>query len=681
LVETEPDRLSDYIYPPPAFTAEQRAEQDRALRDTTIAQPALGAVSLAALQVLRSFGIQPDATAGHSFGELTALCAAGCYDAPSLFALSQLRGRLMAQNDGDRGAMLAVMAPIEEVESVVRQERVDVVVANRNSPTQAVLSGSTTEIERAERSLQKRRLHHVRLPVAAAFHSPLVAGAYGPFRAALEPIDFQEAQLPVFANSTSQEYPRDPQAIRDLLAAQLSRPVDFVTQIRNMVQTGVRTFVEVGPGHTLTRLVGSILGDEPHTAIALDASAGQRTGLRDLAAVVGCLAALGHPVDLNAWDPKVPPARVPKGPVFPICGANYRAPQTEQEIVPPRPRSLSPSKPKTMAKPAEPRQESPAPANPTVDAANVQRALQMTQESLAAFQRLQEQTAELHRVFLEQQTQAQQTLQQLLAGQQQILAAGMPLPMAVPPTASAPRPAAVRGPTLSPPLPKPVMATPPLPKPVMATPPPPRPVSSPSPQVSPPQPVVVAPPPGNDLMTALLTIVAEKTGYPVEMLNPDMGLDADLGIDSIKRVEILSALQERRPDTPSVPPDRLGSLRTLREVVDLLDVSEPAPAATPPVPTPSSAESTDITADLLAVVAEKTGYPADMLNLDMGLDSDLGIDSIKRVEILSALQERLPETPTVAPDRLGSLRTLRDVAEVLGNGGAEKKNSRRLVMT
>jgi len=305
-----------------------------------------------------------------------------------------------------------------------------------------------------------------------------------------------------------------------------------------------------------------------------------------------------------------------------------------------------------------------------LDTGNVQRALQVTQESLAAFQRLQEQTAELHRVFLEQQTQAQQTLQQLLAGQQQILATGMNLPAALPQPIPTPRPAPVR----------PVAPPPPRPHPVVAAPPPSR-LVAPPPPPPPPAPVVaVTSQPANDLMTTLLAIVAEKTGYPVDMLNPDMGLDADLGIDSIKRVEILSALQEQRPETPAVPPDRLGSLRTLREVVDLLNDSASAPAATAIPTTSITNASTDITADLLAVVAEKTGYPVDMLNLDMGLDSDLGIDSIKRVEILSALQERLPNTPTVAPDRLGSLRTLRDVADVLGNGSAEKKNPRRPVM-
>src|SRR5262249_45630664 len=142
-------RLSDYIYPHPAFTPAARAAQEEELRATWIAQPALGAVSLGAVQVLSHFGVRPDATAGHSYGELTALCAAGCFDAPSLFELSQLRRPLMAEPRDDAGAMLAVQAPLEAVEGLLADDKLDLVIANRNSPGQAVLSGRTAEIERA----------------------------------------------------------------------------------------------------------------------------------------------------------------------------------------------------------------------------------------------------------------------------------------------------------------------------------------------------------------------------------------------------------------------------------------------------------------------------------------------------------------------------------------------------
>src|SRR5439155_5922638 len=83
--------------------------------------------------------------------------------------------------------------------------------------------------------------------------------------------------------------------------------------------------------------------------------------------------------------------------------------------------------------------------------------------------------------------------------------------------------------------------------------------------------------PASDVQRALLEVVAEKTGYPVEMLDPNMGLDADLGIDSIKRVEILSTIQERLPDAPTVKPEHLGTLNTLSQIAAFLSNGHAAP--------------------------------------------------------------------------------------------------------
>jgi NAD(P)-dependent dehydrogenase (short-subunit alcohol dehydrogenase family)/acyl carrier protein len=171
--------------------------------------------------------------------------------------------------------------------------------------------------------------------------------------------------------------------------------------------------------------------------------------------------------------------------------------------------------------------------------------------------------------------------------------------------------------------------------------------------------------PANRVGETLLEVVAEKTGYPATMLELDMTLDADLGIDSIKRVEILSALQERLPEAPAVKPEHLGTLHTLRQIVEYLQGSDTQ--ASPAVATSAPNRLADV---LLEVVAEKTGYPATMLELDMTLDADLGIDSIKRVEILSALQERLPEAPAVKPEHLGTLHTLRQIVDHLADAPA-----------
>jgi len=190
-----------------------------------------------------------------------------------------------------------------------------------------------------------------------------------------------------------------------------------------------------------------------------------------------------------------------------------------------------------------------------------------------------------------------------------------------------------------------------------------------------------------ELAEALLEIVAEKTGYPAEMLELDMDLEADLGIDSIKRVEILGALEDRYPTLPSADTEILGQTRSLQEILNYLD-TEAGSLNSASIPTPNSSPAPVIPSDdpqppadstasdqpssntlrqaLLGIVAEKTGYPSEMLEMDMDMEADLGIDSIKRVEILGAMEEQFPEIPSLDTDILAGLRTLGQIVELMG---------------
>ncbi|HEX4046640.1 MAG TPA: SDR family NAD(P)-dependent oxidoreductase, partial [Elusimicrobiota bacterium] len=176
------------------------------------------------------------------------------------------------------------------------------------------------------------------------------------------------------------------------------------------------------------------------------------------------------------------------------------------------------------------------------------------------------------------------------------------------------------------------------------------------------------------VLPTLVAVVSEKTGYPAETINPDMDLEADLGIDSIKRVEILSAVAEKLPNAPKVKPEHLGTLRTLKSISDYLSqgmaAAAPARELAPERAAPAAAASVPILPTLVAIVADKTGYPAETINPDMDLEADLGIDSIKRVEILSAVAEKLPHAPKVKPEHLGTLRTLKSIADYLSQGAA-----------
>ncbi|MBN9521791.1 SDR family NAD(P)-dependent oxidoreductase [bacterium] len=582
---TDGVRLSDRVYPPTRFDPALAKADDEALRDTRAAQPAIGAVSWGAWRVLSErFGLKAAAFAGHSYGELVALAAAGRLAPTDLFTLSRLRGELMATaRDGDPGAMLAVFAPAADIDAVVRRENLNLVVANKNAPAQTVLSGATGDVERATNAFAAAGLKSARLPVAAAFHSPFVADAAGPLRAALDGIDLAAGSAPVFANTTAAPYPAAAAAAKDLLANQLAHPVAFVDEVKALAAAGVRTFIEVGPGSVLTRLAEATLADAgvaDADAFALDASGGKRPGALDVANALARLAARGVAVRLTGWEeasrcrPPAPDAR--PGLVVPLTGANHVNPRP---ALPPRPAPVH-----TNGKPvpahATPRPTStPARGTSMTDPTALAQALQATQQSLTALQRMQEQAAQLHRQFLESQEAAQRTLQTLVEQQQTLLAGSLGAGVALPP--------------LPVPVPPPPVAYAPPPPPVVS--PVPQPVPAPAAVAPKPAPAPAAKPTGDRARVerTLLEVVAEKTGYPVESLDLKLSMDADLGVDSIKRVEILSALQEKLPDAPVVKPEHLGTLHTLQDVADFLGGRAGAtrpdaqPTARIPIPPPA----------------------------------------------------------------------------------------------
>ena len=744
-------RLSDFIYPHPAFTDEARRGQEAELKATDVAQPALGAMGLGAMNVLAGFGVTAEAAAGHSYGELLALCGAGRLQPEALHLLSNVRGRLMANRNGhsDRGAMLAVQASEEIVAGFLSEQNSSLVIANRNSPSQFVLAGSKPHIERAAGELAKRSLRAKVLPVSAAFHSALVADAQEPFAAALEEIKFSRGHIPVYANSTAKAYPTGAKQARELLASQIVSPVDFMAQIETMLADGVTTFVEMGPGHVLSDLVHAIAQGRDVEAIALDSSRGSRSGTLDLAIALCRLAALGHTIELARWEqaPLTTTATANGKPGFtiPISGANYRsaAPQGRASLppakasgagVPPVPvaAGVSPAVASGAGVPPVPVAAGVSPAvasgagvspvpvaagvspavasgagvtpvpvaagvSPAVSAAQVSQpavspisksasrpnapalpadmasALEVAQQGMLALQQMQEQTAQLHRQFLENQDAARRTLESLLSQRREILQptgkseARNPKPETNPKSeARNPKPAPGRHVAQVSTLPETSHAAAHSPATIQA--PAPRPAPEPTRTSD----------FGFDssfdirhssFTAAVLSVVAEKTGYPAEMLTLDMGLDSDLGIDSIKRVEIMAALRAKLPGAPEIKPEHLGTLQTLQQVVDFLSA---APAQTPQTtdhaarnPQTIGVAPSRASEALLAVVAEKTGYPVEMLNLDMGLDSDLGVDSIKRVEIMAALRTQLPGAPEIKPEHLGTLQTLRQIVDFL----------------
>ncbi|CAN90976.1 polyketide synthase [Sorangium cellulosum So ce56] len=831
--------LHEVVFPRPVFSDEDRAAQEARLRETRWAQPAIGATSLAHLALLAALGVRAEAFAGHSFGEITALHAAGALSAADLLRVARRRGELMGAASSERGAMIAVPRGIDEVRALGLG---GVVIANHNGPKQVVLSGSVAAIEAAEERLKGAGIQARRLDVAAAFHSPLVAEASAPLREFLAGIAVEAPAAPVYSNAEIEPYAGGGDAARDRLARQLAEPVRFVEEIERMYADGVRTFVEVGPGSVLTNLVGDILSGRPHRAVALDRKG--KHGVTSLLEAVARLAVAGVPLDARVlWEgfaaPSDPRALPKPKLALQINGSNYGKPYPPQggakalpAASPPRaaqkpapeaaravvsaPRAVvSASQPVVSA--SAPVVSAPAPAvsasapavsasRPAVSAsapavsastsavASVSAPVVSTSRPavsasapavstsrpavsasapvvstsrpavsastavvsasrpavsaswLAAYQEAQRATAEAHSVY--QRTMAESHIAFLQAAEASFsglaaLATGAPYPVA-PTTVSEVRPAPVllapvhagpvseasvrpaaaptarsegrssvaldglngAGGELPTPVALPAQAAPAVTaKAAVAAPAvtaravtaapatavkaaAAAPVAVSTAVTAPAAAVVtqaaVAAAPRVDIERLVLDVVADKTGYPVSMLGLQMELESDLGIDSIKRVEILSSVRDRTPGLSEVDASALAQLRTLGQVVDHLRASLPAagPAASaspataapaakasavaaPAVASGAAPGAAEVEQVVMAVVAETTGYPAEMLGLQMELESDLGIDSIKRVEILSAVRDRTPGLSEVDASALAQLRTLGQVVDHL----------------
>jgi acyl transferase domain-containing protein/NADP-dependent 3-hydroxy acid dehydrogenase YdfG/acyl carrier protein len=683
------------VFPPAAFSDEQRRAQAARLRATDVAQPAIGVTSLAWLRVLDGLGVRPQALGGHSFGELTALHAAGSLSKAAFLFLAQQRGRVMAdaaRSTAGSAGMLAVFAPLDTVRAVLAAHGDELVIANENAPDQQVVAGPLDAIERIAVVFGQRAIETRRLDVATAFHSPIVHAAVPAFSEALSNVAFRAPAIAVFAGATGCPYASDSVAIRKTLAEQLAQPVRFTQQIDAMYAAGIRTFVEVGPGAVLSGLIDRILADRDHAALPLDRRGG---GLVSFWRAVGALAVGGVPIDTSAlWagDGAEPSLVAPSSAAtVRINGANFAKPYPPRE--PPAAPAAFPSTLRSIATAPlmeEPSMPQPADLRPQETTESL---LGRLADTHVATQRL---WAETHQEFL-----------RLAAG---LLGAAATAPSATAVVTASPAPAVVT----AAPAPAVVTASP-APAVVTASPAPaqavapPQSVSSPMPSAPPvpsappisgapppPPPPSAAAPDREALTAAILDVIAQKTGYPTSLLELNMELEADLGIDSIKRVEILAAFGEAVPGVAAIDPRELGALQTIGAIVERVGsafpngssalnvplAAGPAPSApfatnrltepgydvmklqsAPPAKNGLTEPGHDVMKLLLDVVAAKTGYPVDLLEPDMDLEADLGIDSIKRVEILAAFSAAAPGFDAVDPRELAGATTLRSILD------------------
>ncbi|WP_245562230.1 type I polyketide synthase [Niabella aurantiaca] len=581
-------RYEKILFPDAAFSETAQQMQKEAIKDTRNAQPLLGMVDLAIAEYLRSLGIVPDMVAGHSYGELPALCFAGVFDPEALVALSEKRaGAILDAVGADKGMMVAVSLPADALDLLISGQE-EVWAVNFNAPKQWVLAGTTAGMQQLVHRMKAEKISFRQLDVACAFHSPLLAGAEALFAGALREVTFCSPQLTVWSNTTARPYPGEPGAVKELLARHLVQPVRFIAEIKEMYAAGARLFIETGPGKVLGGLTRSILNGDEQVLHTEDKGQG---GIAFLLRAIAAYQATGRNVDLRQLfadrDVRLihidAPEQYRKSPALWYVDGQKALP-------------ASGKLPAHGALPIA----TPIPLKIQITT--------MTQETAAADKMMLEYLAGMKMMI-----QAQRDVMMSYFGQP-VTAAQLPVQgngiaevlqqPAVPAIAAAP---AERIPAA-------------LPQPVAVT----------------------------DVKTLLLEVVSEKTGYPHEMLGLEMDLEADLGIDSIKRMEIIGAMRDRLGGFPEKNEageqlmEQLAVIKTLSNLIGWLraHTAQPAPAhevIASPQQT-ASGPATDLRSVLLQTVSEKTGYPIEMLGLDLDLEADLSIDSIKRMEIIGALK-------------------------------------------
>ncbi|MET9294422.1 beta-ketoacyl synthase N-terminal-like domain-containing protein [Streptomyces sp. NPDC003077] len=633
------DSLARSVFPPPG-TGNATGHGER-LRRTAYAQAAIGALSAGQYRHLRDLGFAPRGLLGHSFGELTALWAAGVLDDDTFTALAHARGQAMARPPGpghDPGAMAAVRVGRAELAHLLA-DHPGLMACNHNAPDEQTVGGPTAVVRRFADRCAADGLPVRLLPVAAAFHTPHIAHAAEEFAAVCAKAVFAPPALPVHAGTPGAVYGDDPEANRRVLAEQMLRPVDFAARLEEMYADGIRVFVEFGPGRALTGFVERTLGADRVEAVACDAGPGTDSCAALQQAAVR-LAVLGLPltgIDRGTAPPRAerrPPSKVARrldGPFFAmekLRGASAAMPV--RHVV-----ARAPAEPESPPVPA-PREADPLTRAATDHLAAHTRYLEgevrtteqlgallargaadgrMDASLLAAVQAV----ADHSMALAETHARAAEAVSGLLRPPQRgalPATAGTAQPGEAPETfmerARADGAGAGRRDAepedesprddQDPPDESPQAAT----KAALA-----EMWAARKGEVAATGTVDVSTLDPDEVEREFRAVIAEKTGYDLDMIEPDMEIQADLGIDSLKQVEIGAEMWQRYPVVARSELYRFSEARTVGDLTAIARqiILDPQPQLTSPASGTTAGSAHVTLAELPAVDLRTDAYP------------------------------------------------------------------------
>lgn len=559
---------SDVVFPPSAWSQEQaRAAEERLFRIDRATEAVLTADG-AIFKLLSQFGVRADMMAGHSAGEWVAMAASGVLHIDEFVAsmgrLGAMYEKLAGQTEIPSMSMLAVGAGRERIERLLDGSAGRVYIANDNCPHQVVVVVHPGDEQAVSHRLHSSGVFVERLPYDRGYHTEAFTYICQPLREYFSSMEIRPPRTPLYSCTTAAPFPAEPGEMLDLVSTTFTRPLLFRQTVEAMYQAGATLFVEAGPRGNLTAFIDDILRGKPHLAVAVDQY--RRPGLTALHHALALIAAAGVELDLGplyqhraprelSFDPRrdrvedidsapgtvqistcyprlVPPKALETR--FRVASSSRQAQEglgknggdSEREgaalpaRLAPALRDSSPG----HALPEDGRGLSVVGENggltPRVDAPNVVR------EHFAIMEQ-----------FLDTENDVMYAL--LAAG-----GGARPIPLS----------------------PKAVDLAAPAAAPAEASVPRSEPISEAA--------LVAVSKPSAVLEEALIEIVSDRTGYPPEMLDLDVDIEADLGIDSIKRVEIFSALQQGNASaglTVEADVEILTQLKTLRQVLEYLN--------------------------------------------------------------------------------------------------------------
>lgn len=563
LADLLPRPLTSALYPPPALTPAARMEQNKVLNQPAFTVASIAFTEAMVWRILQRFGVKPAAVAGHSFGELPALYAAGVYDFPAFLRLCVRRGCLLAEAcDENPGGMAAVMSDEDGLTDSLEPFAGQVYPANFNSPTQTVLSGELGPLEACCQLLEEKGLRSKMLAVGGAFHTPLMNTAAEKFRKVLSEQSFASPRIPVYCNVTGGIHSDDVEAIRDALAAQIVQPVRFVDEIATIIASGCRRFAELGPKQVLKGLVTKIAPE----ATVESVDCGAESPWMGIGRVVMGEFMAGASVDILAWYQN-------RG--FPPLSTREFLEEREQAVPGPAAVLLTRGGAVSLKTPdVVPPAGFAAPRKTTTPTVSLMNKHSFDSETNA---RLKQQWLELAREQQQINSRFMSLQKQLLFGEEddgEVVDWATPGGDKVRPSVQIPGLPDIGLDTAMPPPGALDRYHSSSVEPTDEAPPP----RTASPQQN------VSPSAGGPVSTAefrrdLMDALVAKTGYPEDMLDPELPLESGLGIDSIKVMELFGDLEkyhavlldESRPQEELLA--EFVQLRTINDIINYYDRS------------------------------------------------------------------------------------------------------------